>query len=374
MAIKVLQCFKNAKGNAYIGGVSTMLNSYFQNSDEFIKHDCEIEPFDFQPIREYRNSKIANVSYIFAQRKALSKRLKAESDVIINIHTSRDFLFLKDVFLAAMVNKKHSVPVVLTVHVGDIDTVFHRTERFKNKCVKLINKYVSRVVCLSNHIKEQFICAGIIPEKCVVLGNFHCLAPIDENVRIERASKLQLLFVGAIHREKGIIELLDALINLHELDVSLDICGKITDSTISEAFENKVKQLGDRVRVHGYVVGEKKSALYECADVLVLPSYHEGFPLVITEALAFGCGIISTRVGATSEILSESDNVIWAEIADVNSLEASIKKLYDDEKLLIEMKSKNKDLGLSYGINEHIKKLCLIYKEVDNVKKREKNG
>lgn len=374
MAVKVIQCFKNAKGNAYVGGVSTMLNAYFESSDEFLSNGCEIELFDYQSSKKHKNSKIANLSYIFEQRRALSKKLSADDDVIVNIHTSRDFLFLKDVFLAAMANKKHNIPIVLTVHVGDVNTVFCRIKSFKRKCVKLINKHIMRVVCLSNHIRDQFIEIGVNPEKCVVLGNFHYLAPIEAKNIAEKKAELNLLFVGAIHREKGIIELLDAVTNLKDLRISLDVCGKITDPSIKNDVESKVEALGARVCMHGYVMGEKKSQLYDNADVLVLPSYHEGFPLVIAEALAFGCGIISTKVGATREILKETENVLWVKVADSKTLEEAIEKLYYDKKLLSTMKSNNKKLGFQYGIDEHIRRLCLIYADVSSIKKREENG
>ena len=67
--------------------------------------------------------------------------------------------------------------------------------------------------------------------------------------------------------------------------------------------------MGDKITYHGYVNLEQKEALMSRADILVLPSYREGLPISILEALSNSCAVIATPVGAIPEILS-SDNAV----------------------------------------------------------------
>lgn len=363
----VTLCNRMPHDNSYVGGVVSILLSYLKSAKYFEDHGFELNLFNYEFSQRIhiKNAKLKNILYIFRQRKALSKRLKQDNDTILNIHTSREFLFLKDVFLAKLAWKKHCVPVVLTVHVGDISTVFNRIQPLKELLIKYMNRYISKTVFLSKEIMAQFVAEGLDADKCEVLYNFHNLEPIAENEELPRTAQLHLLYVGAIHREKGVIELLTALNQLQTLDWHLDLCGKLTDSSIQGEYSSLISSLRNKVTEHGYVSGKKKTAIFERADALILPSYHEGMPLVVLEALAGGCAVISTKVGATPEILTE-DNVCWVEEKSAEDLSKTIQKLYVSQDKLKRLKDNNLALSGEYGIEEHIAKLCKIYESVNN--------
>ena len=59
MPLKVIQCFKNAHGSSYVGGVSTIINAYFENSTKFKNNDIDLELFDYQYSGVIKSSKIA---------------------------------------------------------------------------------------------------------------------------------------------------------------------------------------------------------------------------------------------------------------------------------------------------------------------------
>ena len=361
---KVLLCCKMPNNNSYVGGVATILQSYIQNKELFERNNVSIDIFDYQLEKKFNNlkSQVKNILYIWKQRKALAERLNNEKDVIVNIHTSREFLFLKDIYLAKMISKNYQLPVVVTIHVGDIDTVFNRIGIFKSVLINYLNLYVAKVVFLSNEIQNQFIKSGLDQNKTNVLYNFYNLIPLNDENHLNHPSKLHLLYVGAIHREKGIIDLLKALNNIKDLDFHLDLCGQLTDKSIEEEFNRLIISLGSKVTIQGYVNGIKKTALFERADVLILPSYHEGMPLVILEALSQGCAIIATKVGANPEILSDS-NVIWTNIGNSTDIQNAIIKLYDSKDLLNNMKENNKKLGDEFTIEKHISLLSELYFE-----------
>ena len=357
---KAIICVKKSMTDSYVGGVITIVNHYLSHTEQFEANGFETKLFNHQMKRTLKNSKLNNVLYGFSQCRALLTELKKEPVDVVNIHTSCQFLFLKDVWLAKQIAKKRGVKVVLTVHVGAAETVFERIGRFRKMALNILNRYVAKTVFLSKEIQKEFVEMGVDASRTEVLYNFHCMEPISAAEKLSRKAKLHLLFVGAIHREKGIMELMEALGSLSDVDFHLDVCGKLTDGSIRERFDELVAALGERVTLNGYVSGKDKTAIFERADVLLLPSYHEGMPLVILEALANGCAIVSTRVGATPEILDE-ENSVWVKIADVDSLREAILDLDRQSERLEKMKKANLQKAKDFTIEANIQALCEIY-------------
>lgn len=355
---KILEIFTFSKSG--IGGVSIMVDSYIKGVAEFAENDCRLVLLNVEPTINLKHTSLNNLAYIFTQRKAVSRHLKEHHYDVVHIHTSREFLFLKDVLLAKMINQRFHIPVVMTIHVGAIQTVFNRIVWFKQKALSIMNKYISKTIFLSKVIQEEFFACGLKPGCSTVLYNFHNLTPADCLPKKE-SKTLQLLFVGMLNRDKGIIELLTALSEMPELDYHLNICGKLVDKSIENDLEVLKAKLGDKVSFLGYVVGEDKTRLFHNSDMLILPSYHEGLPIVIMEALAAGCAIMSTKVGAIPEVLSD-ENCYWIDKASVDSIKNTLSSIQKDQ--LEKQQKANLELGVEYSFSGHVKKLSGIYKSI----------
>ena len=139
-------------------------------------------------------------------------------------------------------------------------------------------------------------------------------------------------YLGRLFREKGTNELLNAFINFDNDNCCLLIIGDfdsarggIDNNLLAEAKEKK------NIIFHGYT---KEVPKYLSAiDVLVHPTYREGFSMVIQQAMAMGCAIITTNVPGPSEVIEENKSGLLVPIKDVNSLVLAMQKLYDDEQL-----------------------------------------
>jgi glycosyltransferase involved in cell wall biosynthesis len=176
---------------------------------------------------------------------------------------------------------------------------------------------------------------------------------------------IRLLFVGFINKEKGIFELLKSIQKLPS-NIYLDICGNKKDITTEEykEFEKLCNKMGKQICRHGYVVGEEKDNLFKAADIFVLPTYGEGLPLVLLEALHFGLPIITTPVGSIPEVLKEEENVIFVEPKNIESLVKGIERLLYNQDLWKKMSKNNSILANQYFIENNIKELCDIYNDV----------
>lgn len=356
--MRILEIFTFSK--SVIGGVSIMVDSYMNGVSEFAESGCKLELLNVEPTINLKHTSLNNLAYIFTQRKVVTRHLKEHHYDVVHIHTSREFLFLKDVLLAKMINKEFQIPIVMTVHVGAMATVFNRIGWFKQKAISIMNKYISKSIFLSKVIQDEFFASGLKADCGTVLYNFHNLTHADCVTKSEK-KPLQLLFVGRIERDKGIVELLTALSDLPELDFHLNICGKPADKSIESEVEKLKAKLGDKVSFLGYVVGKNKTKLFQNSDILILPSYHEGLPIVIMEALAAGCAIMSTRVGAIPEVLSD-ENCYWIDIASVDSIKNSLSSIQKDQ--LEKQQKANFELGVEYSFPGHVKKLTGIYKNI----------
>lgn len=142
---------------------------------------------------------------------------------------------------------------------------------------------------------------------------------------------IRLLCVATLTPRKGQDILLAALADLRDLDWRLDLVGAPRDAE----FANKVKSmvgtldLDDRVHFHGEVAEERLATHYAKAGLFVLPSYHEGFGMALTEAMSHGLAIISTHVGAIPETVPAAAGELIAP-GDAPALAVSLRRFITD--------------------------------------------
>ncbi len=140
-----------------------------------------------------------------------------------------------------------------------------------------------------------------------------------------------ILFVGRLDTGKGVGDLIDAHAKL-PTDTSLYIVG---DGTHRTQFEKRVNHHGieNRVTFVGAVPHDEIHHYYTAADVFCLPSYHESFGMVNMEAIACGVPVVSTKIDAIQEQITDGHNGLLINPGDVKALAGAIKKLYESPDL-----------------------------------------
>ena len=119
-----------------------------------------------------------------------------------------------------------------------------------------------------------------------------------------QAGPLQLLCVATLTPRKGHSLLLEALAGLSQLNWELHCVGSADrDPAHAAALRAQAAPLGPRVHWHGEVPVAALQAHYAAADVFVLPSLHEGFGMVVTEALSYGLPVVASDAGALAQTL-----------------------------------------------------------------------
>jgi glycosyltransferase involved in cell wall biosynthesis len=127
------------------------------------------------------------------------------------------------------------------------------------------------------------------------------------------APGLGLLCVGAITPRKGHAVLIDALVRVADRPWHLVCVGSLDRSPATAAdLRHRIGTLGltDRVTLTGEKTEDAIGAYYDRADVFVLPSFHEGYGMVLAEALAHGLPIVSTRAGAIPDTVPQDAGLL----------------------------------------------------------------
>jgi len=348
-----------------VGGIMTILSAYKEHAALFHEHGYEYERLDI-PYRTHIWSPVDNLIYIVTQQLAVAGRLRMGDVSVVHIHTSRGYLFAKDMLLSLFIHFLFRIPVCMTVHMASMSAIFHRIGWMKCVSRWIMNHCIHRVFCLSEATHDEFVQSGVHEDIAEVLYNFHNLQtlqtyslPTGEGWG-EAPQTLQLLFVGALCERKGILDLLEACSKITDIDFKLNVCGNVLEPVVEEKLREYTAVLGGRLIYHGVIGGEELTRLYRKADIFLLPSYIEGMPMVVLEAASEGCALICTPVGGTSEILTD-DNVIWVTPGKTDEIACAIRSLASDHVRIERMKASNKVLSERFTINKHIFYLCSNY-------------
>jgi glycosyltransferase involved in cell wall biosynthesis len=217
--------------------------------------------------------------------------------------------------------------LVLHVHGGNFDSfAIRQTRPWARALIRFVLRRATRVIALSEHWGRWF--ADFAPGcRASVIFNPVQLPPPTAR---ETQAVPMLLFLGKMCRDKGNYDLLDAmaLVLPRHPDVRL-VCAGDGEADVVMAHARKLG-IAHAVETPGWVAGAAKSRLFEQAMVFVLPSYFEGMPMSILEAMAYAVPVVATPVGGIPEMLDDKVDGLLVPPGDVDGLARALSALLDD--------------------------------------------
>lgn len=152
-----------------------------------------------------------------------------------------------------------------------------------------------------------------------------------------------ITFIGRLVREKGIVELLDAFSNIDEEDVKLLVVGDIdqgcrdqeTKKFITERFKNNGKIIFTGFR-------EDINNILYITDIFCLPSYREGMPRTIIEAMSMKCAVIATNIRGCREEVVEGETGFLVRPRSAYYIQNKLEMLIQNNRLLEKMKTEGR--------------------------------
>ena len=249
---------------------------------------------------------------------------------LVHAHTaSRASFWRKSTFM--LIARAANIPVILHLHGGAFEE-FYRKEcgPLRQRYVCFVLRSVDRVIVLSQQWRARI--ASIEPRaRTVTIVNPVSVPTMAPTVE-ERAGA-DLLFLGRFGQQKGIFDLLQACAIVREKFPALRLrCGGDGDAA---SVDTRARELGlsDCVHMLGWVSGAAKERELQQATLYVLPSYIEGLPMGVLEAMAIGAPVIATKVGGIPDAIEDGANGFLVEPGDVNALADRIIQLLADAQL-----------------------------------------
>jgi glycosyltransferase involved in cell wall biosynthesis len=155
----------------------------------------------------------------------------------------------------------------------------------------------------------------------------------------------RLLFVGRLATEKNVSALLAALAGISDR-FETTVVG---EGPLELDLRNKSTELGlQNVRFYGTAEGDELRGLYRAADVLVLPSNHEGMSLVLLEALAMGLPVVATDISGNREVVIHGENGLLVPPDDPAALTGALLEVIEDRDRYQHMSSTARKLAEQY--------------------------
>lgn len=275
------------------------------------------------------------------QAGAISSELKRhvrQSDVII-----LKLFYLNSILAYTIALRARRRPVLVSILVGDSASAllmrydlirFALLRRLSAAVVTGVVRHVlshsDLVVCVSSALAQRYATEA----RNVIIANESWLRNSDITLREppDDAVPRHLLFVGRLVPSKGIWEALKAVAVLHRAgyDVELTVVG---DGPLRTELEAWVARQGLASRIHftGFLRAQSPELLdvYRRADVLLLPSYAEGMPLVVLEAMAQGVAVIASRVGGVPDLVRHGETGLLVDPGHLGRLVDAVRSLVD---------------------------------------------
>lgn len=198
--------------------------------------------------------------------------------------------------------------VVFQMHGGLLPEEFAKAGSVSRYVFLFVLRRVNMVVVLGRKEYESYSKFRDIASKCALIPNGVRIEPVTPKTIAGPEAVLRLGYIGRLHVEKGLFELLDALASLACRGDRSFKCILAGSGESEGALKARVVELGlERyVRFTGALFAEKKAEFWRNIDVLVFPSYAEGMPYSILESLASGTPVIATRVGAIPDVIQDA--------------------------------------------------------------------
>lgn len=235
-----------------------------------------------------------------------------------------------------MLAKLLGLPVVIKIHGSDIN--MHLSHASRAKQILWAMMRAQQIVSVSKALANRLVDAKIPADKIQVIYNgvdkelFKPLPRHSVVTQLQLATNRRIiLFVGNLKREKGCVDLLDAFAaisaNNPEVDLYYIGSGSLAKLLLAGA---KEQELQSRVMLLGSLSHEQLALWMNAATIVSLPSYNEGVPNVLLEAMACGTPVVATAVGGIPEVVPKQAGIL-VEVGDVAGLAGALTKALSTE-------------------------------------------
>ena len=301
-----------------------------------------LEPWGRRHDGESPRQKVTNRCRDIAHLRALLRRRRFD---MLVINTSHEWPSLLQAVPLLTVTRRLVSTVVVQFHGGHSELLEQPGHRMFKLTTAIVIRMTDGVLVLSSAEAQHIARFNRRVPVHVVANAFRpsVSGPSEHAEHVPDGQPLRFLFVGRLIAEKGIFEMLSAFASVsarHKCRLVL-----VGDGPRAADVARRIAELGvtEKVTMKGFLAGDELGATYRNADVFVFPSYSEGFPTVIAEALHAGLPIVTTRIRGMADHLVEGRHALFVAPREVDRLAGALERLLLDADLRRRMGSANRE-------------------------------
>ena len=259
----------------------------------------------------------------------LKERLYSKPEVVIhNIGAYRNAT-IRDMIIQKIATSRNTKNI-LHLHGGVFSDMRFARNPFWQALLKYYFRGFDQIFCLTD---EQYIAVKDSLGDLKKIKKISNYVEIPDRKLIDKSDQnLNLLYLGRLNPQKGIMDAVEAVRQLKEEKIKLWIIGAgELEAQLSEIQDSRIAFLGKKY-------GEDKNSFLSKAHVFLLPSsWSEGLPYGLLEAAAYGLALIATPVGAINQVLFHGKNGFFVEAGNVSMIAKQLKTFINDRELAIQM-------------------------------------
>lgn len=338
------------------GGITSVIQ-------QLLSYDWDSVGVEMNFIPTYIEASAAEktVYYIDAY-KNIKRFLKTDKPDVVHIHMSYKGSFYRKYAIHKLCQKK-GIPDIVHLHGSEFQKWYSElNERTKNK-VRTMLRECSAFIVLGE--KWDSVINNIEPKtKTVVVSN---TVHIPNYTVKWNDTKFQILFLGVLIKRKGVEDLIRAIGLLKENNQLSNLRFVIAGTGAEEEHLRKLakeQQIEQWTEFAGWTDGIAKEKYLKESQALVLPSYNEGLPIAVLEAISYGMPIIATDVGDMAAAVINDRNGFLVTPGNISELADRIVRLASDKEGYMRMSRKSKEISESkFSDTSYFKEILNCYKK-----------
>jgi glycosyltransferase involved in cell wall biosynthesis len=307
------------------------------------------------------NGNTINKIVVFVQAiGSLCWRLSQQEIDIIHIHVSERGSAFRQA-ITTTIGWLFRKPVIIHTHSAEFREFYADLSPIVKTGLSWAFGRSTRFIVLSQSWQKFYIeNLGLPPERVVVLPN-----PVKLPRSIPdrtNAKRVNLLFLGRIGDRKGAFDLINAVAAMPpaqqehtHLTIAGDGEGKRARDLISDL------NLTARITILDWVNEQQRDELLGQAHVFILPSYNEGLPMALLEAMSWGLPVITTPVGGIPELVIPGTNGLLVDPGDIAGLSAALQSLAGSEQLRLQLGNAARATVMPFEISKYFSQLADVY-------------
>jgi glycosyltransferase involved in cell wall biosynthesis len=340
-----------------VSGISSLTNLLIENNN-YVNYNVFVSG---KEDKDERNIKWI-LKQILLPFRFMQALLNFKPD-IIHINVPLSTLAIYREFTSMLISQLFKKKTVVHIRGGELFS-FYNKKKIINIFIMYLLKKADKIIVLGLIEKVRIVQRYQISENKILIIPNAVEVSTNSSDDKDYHGPIEILFLGRIDINKGFVEIENSLLRLvaKEVDFKFTLCG---EGPYKETF---LKKMGTVIFYKGIVGGKEKAEILAKAHILLLPSYFEGLPNSLLEAMGNYCVPIVTPVGSIPEVVTDNLNGFLVPVNNVDLIVERIEHLNKNRDALKLMSESAFDhINNNYHIKNYCTSLNKLYSSILNI-------